>query len=340
MFIKALFLFCFLLPATTLIAQRPPVSSPPAASPVLAPAQDLVNSGHLDEALSELNKLAAQSPEPSGVERLKGKIFYLKNSFGEADAAFVSAIKQDPSDREASQLRGVVLFRLGKSSEAIPLLEHSHGMIPGTNVDSTYVLALCLMEAQRYQESRQAFATLYGFHADSAAANLLAAQMFMRWEKLEASSLMAHRALELAPQTPGAHLILGQIALGATNLEQASLQFKQEITLNPVSGPAYEHLGDVLIRKQMYPEAQDALNRAILLEPYATGPFILLGQALLKRNEAGLALSYLQHAEQMDGSNILTHLTLMQAYRATGRRDEAAREAKLAQDLQKAKADH
>ncbi len=325
-----------LICASALLAQEPPPASTPTPHS-LADAQDKVNRGHLEDALADLQTLAAQSPEPAGVERLRGKALYLKNDFGDAEQAFAAAVKEDPADRESSQMRGVALFRLGKYDEAIPLLEHAHGTIPGTNVDGAYVLGLCYMEVHRYDEARHAFATLYGFPPDSSAAYLLASRMFLRWENTGAAAQMARKALVLAPHTAEAHMILGQLALAAQNLDEARLQFKEEIALNPVSGPAYEHLGDVLIKKQLYPEAQETLNRAVLLEPYSTGPFILLGEALIKQNESGLAVSYLQHAEEMDSSNILTHLALTQAYRAIGNRDAAAREAKAAETLQQAK---
>jgi predicted Zn-dependent protease len=328
---KSFLALVFLCLASALSAQPPQAAAPA----TLADIQTLVDHGHLDAAMTALQPLSAQTPAPPGVERLRGKILYMKNNFGEAEAAFAAATKQDPSDTESAQMRGVSLFRLGRPADAVPLLEHAHGAIPGTNVDGGYVLALSLMGMRRFDDSRRAFATLYGLAPDSAAAHVLAAHMFLRWENLAAAGQMAHKALEIEPHTPEAHLILGEVALAAVNLDEARLQFNAEIALNSVSGPAYEHLGDVLIRKQLYPDAQEALNRAILIEPYSTGPFILLGQALLRQGNAGLAVSYLQHAEQMDPSNILTHLTLVQTYRAMGNKEEAAREAKTAQDLQK-----
>ena len=319
------------LSAAPLTCQAP-ASSP--QTPSIADARTLMDHGRLDQAYAELQQLAAQMPEPAGVERMRGEVFYLKNDLNGAETALASAMKQDPADHEAAAMRGVALFRLGKAAEAVPLLEHAHGTIPGTNVDGTYAFALCLMEVHRYDEARRAFATLYGFTPESYSSYVLAAHMFLRWEQKGAAEQMAQKALTINPHAAEAHMVLGQIALAGNNLDEARLQLKQEVAINPVYGPAYEHLGDALIRKQMYAEAQEVLNRAVLLEPNSTGPFILLGQALLKQNKAGLAVSYLQHAEEMDPANILTHTSLMQAYRMTGNKEEAAKEAKKAQDLQ------
>ena len=39
-------------------------------------ARELAGKGRLDQAMSQLDKLATQLPEPAGVERLRGIIFY------------------------------------------------------------------------------------------------------------------------------------------------------------------------------------------------------------------------------------------------------------------------
>src|ERR1043166_8732747 len=49
--------------------------SPQPATP-LRQAQEQVNSGHFDEALRTLDVLAAQQPEPAGVDYLRGTVFY------------------------------------------------------------------------------------------------------------------------------------------------------------------------------------------------------------------------------------------------------------------------
>src|SRR5579872_1731797 len=75
----------------------PAEHSAPAAS--FASAQELAAKGHLDAALVQLDQLATQSPEPSGVERLRGMIFYQKEQFSQAIDAFAKATDEAPGDR-------------------------------------------------------------------------------------------------------------------------------------------------------------------------------------------------------------------------------------------------
>src|SRR5271156_2091170 len=106
------FLFLVVVSTTT-----PPLWSQagePPTSPPTAEAQKLLDAGRLEEALKVLDALALQQPEPAGVERLRGMAFYEQGQIQSSSAAFERALVQDPADREAMQMQGVVLFRTGK----------------------------------------------------------------------------------------------------------------------------------------------------------------------------------------------------------------------------------
>jgi tetratricopeptide (TPR) repeat protein len=331
-------LFPFLL--LTIRAQVPQTSVPLAGeSAAVTPspfevAQGLAAKGRLDQALAQLDQLTAQSPEPAGVERLRGMIFYQKERFPEAIEAFARAAAQDPTDRESIEMRGVSLFRLGRFGEALPLLEKARAAVDRTNIDPEYVLGLCYADLQRYDDARHAFAAQYNFAPDSAEAHLLAGRLFFRREMTEEAGFQVRKALEINPTLPLAHQLLGEIALAKADPPEAIHELEAERKLNPLNGALYERLGDAYLRNGQYPEAQQALNRAILLEPGATAPYILLGQTFLKLKNPIQALQYLDHAVKMDPSNHITHNLLGQAYKATGQMADANREFKMGVDLQ------
>jgi tetratricopeptide (TPR) repeat protein len=297
-------------------------------------AQDLAARGRLDKSLAELNQLAAQVPEPSGVERLRGIIFYQKEQFPEAIDAFTRASAQDPSDRESIEMRGVSLFRLGRTREALPLLEEAHAAVDRANIDPQYVLGLCYADLQRYDDARHAFAAQYGFAPDSAEAYLLAGRLFLRREFAAEAAVQAGKALEINPALPLAHQLLGEVALAEADLPKAIRELEAERRINPLNGVLYDRLGDAYLRNEQYHEAEQALNRAVLLEPGSTAPYILLGQTFLKLKNPIQALHYLDRAVRMDPSNYITHNLLGQAYKATGQLAEANREFKTGVDLQ------
>jgi tetratricopeptide (TPR) repeat protein len=336
-FISALFLAILSFAASAQTPQSPAHSSSEVAPPEPTPfqvAEGLAAKGRLDKAMAILDQLAAQTPEPAGVERLRGLIFYQREQFAKAIDAFSKASEQDPNDRESIELHGVSLFRTGHSPEALPFLEQAHATVISANIDPEYVLGLCYTDVQRYDDARHAFAAQYGFAPDSAEAYLLAARLFLRREFPAEAAVQARKALEINPALPLAHQLLGEVALAKQDVPGAIRELEAERTINPLNGLMYDRLGDAYLRHGQYADAQQALNRAVLLEPNSTAPYILLGETFLKLNQPIQALHYLDHAARMDPSNYLTHNLLGQAYKATGQVEEANREFQMVVDLQ------
>lgn len=315
-------------------SSSPTGSAESATAPTLQSAQDLAARGRLDQAMAQLDVLSAQSPEPAGVERLRGLILYQREDFAKAIEAFSKAEAQDASDRESLEMHGVSLFRVGRAPEAIPLLERAHTAVESANIDPQYVLGLCYADVGRYDDSRRAFAAQYGFEPNSAEAHLLAGRLFLRRELRQQSVAEAGKALQINPRLPLAHELLGEAALAGGDVPTAISEFETERKINPLNGELYDRLGDAYLRSGQYTEAQQALDRAVLLEPGATGPYILLGETFLKLKQPIQALHYLDRAAKMDPANYITHNLLGQAYKATGQMAAANREFKLVVELQ------
>jgi tetratricopeptide (TPR) repeat protein len=265
---------------------------------------------------------------------MRGLAYYEQGQLQSAATAFEHALTQDPSDREAMQMQGVVLFRTGKPAAAIPLLEQAHLSVPRTNIDSNYVLGLCYLDTRRYDDARRAFATQYAFPPDSPSAYLLAARMMLRREYLPVADSFAHKALTLNPNLPLAHLLIGQIRLAQSQLPEAIAEFTRESELNPLLGETYDRLGDTYLRQGDYIKAQESLDRAVLLEPNSAVPFLLLGKVLLKQQDPVMAKMYLEKALAMDPGNYITHTLLGQAYRSLGQSSEASHEFQVAEQIQ------
>lgn len=298
--------------------------------------QHSVDTGHPDEALRKIAELRASHAEMPGLDRIEGLADYAKSDLRAADTAFAAALKSDPNDAEAAEMRGLVLFRLGRPADAIPLLESASKQGALGKADPNYILALCYMDTRRYDDARRAFAAQYGFASESAAAYLVSARLLLRREYLPVAQSFATKALEIDPALPLAHELLGEIALAGNHLDEAIAELEKEKARNPLEPSVYDRLGDAYGRAAKYDDAQRSLQRAILLEPNSTGPYILLGKTMLKKGDAVAAATYLEHANQLDPANFMTHSLMGQAYRAMGRSDDAARETAIAQKIQAA----
>jgi len=325
---------CFSLAAIGVEAQQGTPSGNAAGAVSFESAKELAGKGRLDLAMAQLNELAIRAPEPAGVERLRGMIFYQRAQFPQAIEAFAKAAEQDPNDHESIEMQGVSLFRLGRIQEALPLLEKARTGVEAANVDPNYVLALCYADLQRYDDARRAFASQYGFEPDSAEAHLLTGRLFLRRELRDQAGVEATKALAMNPSLPLAHELLGEVALSRGDTEGAIRELEAERKINPLNPDLYDRLGDAYLRAGQYTDAQQALNRAVLLEPTSTGPYILLGETFLKMKQPIQAVHYLDRALKMDPSNYVTHNLMGQAYKATGQLAEANREFKTVVELQ------
>ena len=311
---------------TTANPTAPSATTPPV---FLKDIQRSLDTGHAETALQMAEALPAQP----GRTRLLGEALYALGRLQEADSELAKATLSDANDLGAGQLRGLVLFRLNRSAEAIPLLERAHTWTEETRTDPAYVLALCYIAVGRYDDARHAFAEQYGFAGESASAHLLAARMLLHRDLALIAQQEAQKALKIDPNLPLAHRLLGEVALAGEHLEEAAAEFEKERARNPLDGMTYDRLGDTYARSGDYIKAQQMLDRALLLEPTSTGPYILLGKVLLKRQDAASAAGYLERAEGMDPGNFMTHTLLAQAYHMMGRVEDAHRETETAQKL-------
>lgn len=325
--------FCLAPSAVQAQTPKQPAAVAPSTQPDLNHLRFEIDRGQAAEALKQLDVFAARQPVPAGVNRLRGLALYAQSKFADADAAFAAALLQDPRDVEAAQMRGLTLFRLGRAAQAIPLLRSASNWTAHTNVDPSYVLALCYLQTHQYDDARHALAHQYGFAPDSAPAYLIAARMLFRQEDLPEAQQYAEKALALDAALPHAHQLLGELALARQDLKTAIAELEKERAVNPLDGGVYDRLGDAYVRAGNYTKAEQALQRAVLLEPTSTGPYILLGKALMADKDPSGAAMYLERAEKMDANNRMTHWLLAQVYRELGRDADAARESKITAQL-------
>lgn len=299
----------------------------------LAQAHKDMEQGKQTEALALLQKLAVVEPPIKGLQHELGIAYYRTGKLVEAQRAFTAATQEDPADAESVQMLGLTLYRLGRPAEAIPYLERVRQWTPNANADANYVLGLCYMNSQRYDEARRTFAAGFKVAPDSGAAYLLLGSMLMRANLPEFAAAQAQKAIQLTPNLPLAHFLLGEVYLFKSDIDHALEEFEQERRMNPGYAPVYDRLGDVYSRTDRLQEAQEALTKAISLDTSTTGPFIQMGKVLLRRQDPVTSIMYLKHAEKMDPANFITHTLLAQAYRKVGEEDEAKQEMELASKI-------
>ena len=311
--------------STSAVAQGAQGDSPPASIGVGA-AQTRLEHGDTPGALAILDQLRKDQPAAKGLAHELGLAYYRSGKLVQAEAAFAEAMRGDPEDKESVQLRGLTLYRLGRPAAAVPYLEQVRQWTPNGNADANYVLGLCYLNAQRYDDARSAFSLQFGIPRDSGAAYLLLGNMLLQANLPELAFTAGQKALASSPALPLVHFLLGEVYLYKLDANTALAEFVREQQINPGYAPTYDRLGDAYTRLGRYQEAQEALTRALSLDRSSTGPFIQMGKVFLKKNDPQTAAMYLQHAEKMDPGNYITHTLLGQAYRGMGKPEQAKQE--------------
>lgn len=323
---------CYLLPAATGASAQAARQRPP--NPSVAHAQQLSRQGKYDEAISELQQLAASQPSTKGLSRELGTAYYRKADYPHAIDSLRQALQEDANDREAAQLLGLSYYLSGKPADAIPFLEKVQGWYSQSNIDASYILGECYIQTKDYPHARQAFAKMFDLAPDSAGSYLLTARMLFRQEFEPVALEYAQKAATLDPKLPMAHFLLGEIHLFESKIPEAVADFQAELALNPGHAATYYKLADAYSRIQKFEDAERLLQRSIWLDPTSTGPYVLMGKVLEKKGEPELAVRALRRAASMDPNNSVTHHLLGQAYRDLGNSEEAERELKLAGQLE------
>lgn len=310
-----------------------PTAEAQASTADFAAARRLAQQGKYDEAIAQLQALAAKSQKPAGVDHELGVAYYKKGDYLKAAESLKQAIADDANDKEAIQLTGLSYYLAGRPAEAIPYLEQVQTWYPRANVDASYVLGTSYIQAKDYPNARKSFARMFDVPPDSGAAYLVTARMLFRQEFIPIAEDYAQKAIAADPKLPLAHQLLGEIYMFNSKIPEAITEFQKELVINPTYSAVYYKLGDAYSRVQKYDDAERQLQRSIWLDASSTGPYILLGKVLEKKGEAVLALRTLQRAVTMDPNNPMTHQLLGQAYRDMGKADEAEQELKTAEQL-------
>jgi tetratricopeptide (TPR) repeat protein len=301
---------------------------------VFAEARHLSEQGKYDEAIADLQGLAARNPPPAGLWHELGTAYYKKADYLKAAEYLKQALSENPKDDEATQLLGLSYYLAGRPAEAIPYLEKVQTWYPRANVDASYILGICYIQSRNYPQARVAFARMFDVKPDSAASYLFTARMLFRQEFDPVAEEYAQKAIALDPRLPLAHFLLGELHLYKSRIPEAITDLQRELAINPGYAAAYYKLADAYSRIEKYDEAERLLQRSIWLDATSTGPYILLGKVLEKKGEPALAVRALQRAAAMDPNNPITHHLLGQTYRDLGQTADAERELKLAEQLQ------
>ncbi len=254
-------------------------------------------------------------------EHQQGLELYKQRNYEQAITALERAAqKEDPRSaefKESALLIGQSYFQLSQAPKAIPWLER----VKSVN-EANYMLGYAYLQTNQQDQSRNAFARLFGVAPESAVGHLMAGDMMLKKEFEEQASIELQKAVMLDPKLPQAHFLLAEIAIYRGRLDEGIDQMNRELALNPGSSMAWYRRGDARTRQENWDLAIPDLQRAVWLNPDFSGPFILLGRCYFKKGDYGNAEGILRRALLLDPQNYAATYLLGQTLMLAGKRDE------------------
>ena len=283
-------------------------------------------------------------------------IFSLINSgqFEHAEKQCKSYLEENPDDVNVLGLLGVVLLRIGKITDAKPILEKTIRLEPNFAKPHEDLGMLCLYEGNP-ERAVQYFEEAIRLDGSQAGAYAGLAKALARLGEYEAANEAEKRHLELSPITQALAKARKLLAAGQTtkaeevcnNISkqhpantnilrmQASIAtkdgqhiiaeglLKRIIKLSPNHYQPYVDLGRFLGERDRFPEGVDVLKQAVALEPSEVSSQQMLADFLSILGQSSAALEIYDTVLQLDPDHSPALVGRGHMLRILGRRDEA-----------------
>ncbi len=177
---------------------------PPKAREHWEKAQEAMSAGKTDRARKELEQAVKAESKFSGAWRLMGMLALDESRLDDAEAALKHAGELLPDDPETLALRGGVLNRRDRSSDALPLLEKAVAA-DASSWRAQFELAQADFALKHYPEAMPHARQALSLRGDSfAEGHVLLANVLMNLKQYPEAAQHLAAFLKLAPDSPSA----------------------------------------------------------------------------------------------------------------------------------------
>ena len=315
-----------------------------------------LNQNDSDKATSEFAALHAQHPKDLAVTRAYIQLLILRNNLADAAKLNDEILKDSPSDPDSLVLRGEILEREDKSSDAVPILASVTKAAPD-NPLAHYYLGLAYadtsnlsqaqsewLEAARLRpgmaDPERALATLASRNGN---VSLLAdsSEQLIKIEPLAPEGYLFHakalfakgdqagaeadlkRAMDIAPRNSLPYELMGDLRVAQKKPDEAEKFYSQALVLNPSAANALTGLVNINLARKMPAQALRVVQDQIARVPDNSTFYLLLGQVELANQDPADAQPALQKAIDLDKHNVQAVLLLSNVLASRGSADQA-----------------
>jgi tetratricopeptide (TPR) repeat protein len=319
--------------------------------------------GDLSTAIERYRAILKINPRLAPAYNNLGALYFKEGQFHEAAEVLERGLKLDPSMSSASALLGLSFFQMGEYRKAQPHLEAAVKAHPTDN-NAAFMLVNDLTKQGEFeaaaihlqqlskrepnnervwyllgrvymQLSEQALGKINQINPDSVWAHEISAELMESMKNYNGAIVEYKKALDIAPKQPGLHFKLGDVYWSLSQWDNAAEQFQLEQALDPKNCMIQWKLGDILLQKSVEPEQSlSYIDKALSACPNLAEARADRGRVLLKLHREQEAIPELLAAEKANPAEASTHFLLAQAYRATGKSEQAKAEMKSFSELE------
>jgi len=307
-----------------------------------------------DAAIVALEKLAHLTPNNPEVFANLGAVYYAQGRYPQAAEAFQRALHLNPRIPDVPLMLGFCDAELGRTHEALPILESAFRHPPNPEMGRTIGLKLVVVYTSLGQPTKalETIETLlardpndpevlyrashlYGDRALQTMTRLADVAPESVWKRMAfAEALEGEKRYDLAvieyrkviaadPNMAGVHYRVARaLLLQSPDNDQARsealTEFQQDLALEPRNAAAEYEIGEICRRRGEFESALDHFSRAVEMDPSVEDAQIALARTLIRLQKPKDSVSHLLAAIQLNPKNETSHFLLASAYRSLG----------------------
>jgi tetratricopeptide (TPR) repeat protein len=315
-----------------------------------------LSQGQLDKASTEFASLYDEHPKDSVLAKTYAEVLMLQNRLDEATRINDAVLQNSPADYDAQVLRGQILTRQGKASDAIPILEAAVKSAPD-NPLGHYHLGTAYAAAGNFEQAQSQWLQAAKLRPDmveperalaeyalrSGNTSLLAdsSEELIRIEPRSDEGFLFHatalfkrgdatgteqdlkKAMEIAPQDPAPETHMGDLRAAEKQFAEAAKYYNRALALDPASPEALAGLINVDLEQKQPTVALRLVKDQITKVPDKSALYYLLGQVELRNQDSAAAEQALQKAVDLDKNNVPAFALLARVQVSRGSVDQA-----------------
>lgn len=297
---------------------------------------------HYTEAILLYKKALAIDPNMPGVRLNLGLSQFKNGEMKDAILTFTPLLKSaspnSPDALRLSALIGMAHYGLAEYPAAIPYLKMAAKADP-TNLGFRMALAQSCLSAKQYQCVLDTYREIINLNAESAAADMLAAEALDEMHNPDGAIEQFRAAIKANPKEPNAHFGLGYLLWTQTHFEEAATEFQAELANVPDHAQALAFLADCYIHLGKEAEALPLAEKAIQIDPNIDKAHVDLGILYAGNDRRDDAVREFKEAIRLKPNEADTHWRLARLYQSMGLKDEAKAEFAKTSTLHKAESD-